>query len=451
MDEKLLECLIMQARDLGCTTSGEEFAAAMDNIDPLRSFQSKFRLPRAWPHGADSPPATYFSGNSLGPMPIQAEVYVGDVMKTWGLAAHEGHVEGEHPWRRIDELCVPLTAQLVGAKENSEICIMNSLTVNLHLLFFAFYKPTKTRWRIAIEAGAFCSDSHLVRSQLELHGYDPATSLLELKPRAGEYTLRTEDIEATLNSDEASSIAVVLLPGVQFYTGQALDIKRITAAGHAHGIVVGWDLAHAIGNIPLSLHEWGCDFAAWCSYKYLSAGPGAIAGVFVHQRHSSSLHGLAGWWGQSLTDRFAMRNTHTPAMGAQSLALSNPAVLPMVCLKAALELHIDAAKENHFRTKSLKLTAYLEFLLRHHSLISTSAAPAVLLTPTDPSARGCQLSLLLNRPAGPINKFLSSHGIICDIREPNVLRVAPNPLYNTFADVYHFVAIFRQALYGTAF
>ena len=344
---------------------------------------------------------------------------------------------------------------------------MNSLTVNLHLMMAAFYRPTPSRHKIVIEKKAFPSDIHAVTAQILHHKYDPSTSLVEVAPRDGEALLRVEDIEAVLAA-EGDSVALVLFSGIQYYTGQLFPMGRITAAAHARGCLVGFDLAHAVGNVPLALHEWGCDFACWCSYKYLNCGPGSIGGCFVHERHgqgqrepdtssscgtSSSLNGigptpprLAGWWGHRLSDRFVMGPDFCPSPGAYGFRLSNPPVLLVAGMRASLDV-FDAAGMDRLRAKSLLLTAYLEHLLG----ADIGPDDVRIFTPSDPAQRGCQLSVtFLRHDVEAVNKALLAAGVICDVRKPDVMRVAPAPLYNSFTDVFRFVQLLKAALCALA-
>jgi len=412
-----------------------DFAELQDQADPLRAMRSEFFIPRADPEKADSGEAVYLCGNSLGLLSKRSKALVQEEMDKWAQRGVEGHFTGERPWAYIDETVTPLSAALVGAKNSDEVAIMNSLSVNLHLLMVSFYRPTKQRHMIVMEQAAFCSDHHVVRSQVVCHGLDPETSVLYLTPRANETTLRTEDIVDVLTK-RGSEIALVLLPGVQFYTGQLFDMQSITAAGHAAGCVVGWDLAHAVGNVPLKLHEWGVDFAAWCSYKYLNSGPGGIAGAFVHEKHAhktlEELPRFAGWWGQECKNRFGMGSEWQMKPGAQSYQLSNPAVLPTVSLLGSLETFKSAGLMSPLRTKSLQLTSYLEQLMTKEIV---ARGWATQITPNDPAQRGCQLSFLLDRAVRPVVDELTKRGVIVDSREPNVIRISPAPLYNSFVDV----------------
>ncbi len=330
------------------------------------------------------------------------------------------------------EILTAPTARLVGALP-SEVVVMNSLTVNLHLMMVSFYRPTQTRHKIVIEASAFPSDQYAVQSQISFHGYDPAESLLEIAPRPGETSVRTEDIEKLL-AEKGEQIALIMLGGVNYYTGQAFDCSRITEAAHARGCVAGFDMAHAAGNLELQLHDCNVDFAVWCSYKYLNGGPGCVAGCFVHERHArnQALPRLAGWWGHDKSTRFQMPPQFQPIPGAEGWQLSNPSILSMAALRASMEI-FDEATIKRLRAKSEALTAYLEFLLAQQPCENFS-----ILTPRDPSQRGAQLSLQIRKGGRAICDLLAQQGIICDWREPDILRVAPVPLYNSFLDVHTF-------------
>ena len=419
------------------------FATFLDSLSTLPPTRSLFNIPRAHPYSPSSPDVLYFCGNSLGLQPKLSVEYVGEEMNKWGRLGVEGHFNGDRPWLNVDEPCLPLLREVVGAAEDSEVGVMNTLSVNLHLLLTAFYQPTTTRFRLLIEEAAFCSDHHVVRSQLHLHGRSVDDSLIQLRPREGETFIRTDDVVAAIK-DAGESLAVVMLPGVQFYTGQLFDMQRITAAAHDVGAYAGFDLAHAAGNAPLALHDWGVDFAAWCSYKYLNSGPGGISGIFFHQRHHhrSDLPKLSGWWGQTPEVRFRMKAEHEPIPGAQSFQLSNTPVLSTVCLMASLRTFQQAGGMAALRAKSVQLTAYLELLLTP----LLSSLDLLLLTPTNLHERGCQLSILLPMPVRGVLRRLELAGVLCDGREPNVIRLSPTPLYNTFSDVCSLVAILETAL-----
>jgi kynureninase len=413
------------------------FAAEMDERDALRSFREKFYIPKH-EDGAD---VLYFTGNSLGLQPRAVRAFIEQELKDWELWGVEGHFQAKNPWMPYHEFLTAQMANVVGALP-VETVVMNSLTVNLHLLMVSFYRPTAKRNKIVIEKNAFPSDQYAVQSQIKFHGFEVEKSLLELAPRAGENCLRTEDIEKTIeeNGDE---IALILLGGVNYYTGQAFDMQRITRIGQRAGAVVGFDLAHAAGNLLLDLHGWNVDFATWCSYKYLNAGPGGIAGVFVHERHAASfdLPRFAGWWGHDRETRFLMDDKFVPMRGAEGWQLSNPPIFQMASLRASLEIFAEAGMEN-LREKSIKLTSYLEFLLGE-----LKDERIEVITPADPAARGCQLSIRVKNSDKSLFRALGERGVIADWREPDVIRVAPVPLYNTFTDVFRFAEILKNCLY----
>lgn len=416
-------------------SNGKEFAEKLDSDDDLQHYRSRFFIPKDT-NGND---VIYFCGNSLGLQPKSVRAYVEQELKDWETLGVEGHFHAKNPWMPYHELLTDQTARLVGAKP-LEVVVMNTLTVNLHLMLVSFYRPTARRHKIVVEANPFPSDRYAVESQIKFHGFDPKRSLIELQPRAGETNLRTEDIEDVLEAD-GDEIALVLLGGVNYYSGQAFDLERITRTAQAQGCVVGFDLAHAVGNIPLRLHEWNVDFAVWCSYKYLNSGPGGIAGCFVHERHATNaaLPRFAGWWGQNKDIRFKMGPTFDPIPGAEGWQLSNPPILPLAALRASMELFDEAGMER-LRAKSVALTGYLEFLLdqqqgKHFSVI----------TAKDPRQRGAQLSIRVKEKGRALFDDLTAHGVVCDWREPDVIRVAPVPLYNSFTEVYRFAEIFFEA------
>lgn len=415
-------------------------AQALDAEDPLAHFRQRFVIPKhRAPDGGDGGEQVYLCGNSLGLMPKDVRQILDDELSAWGSLAVEGHFEGKRPWYRYDEpLRAPL-ARVVGAREH-EVVVMNGLTVNLHLLMASFYRPTKERHRIVIEHSAFPSDRYAVQSQARFHGFDPKESVVVLEPRPGEELLRTEDVERFF-AEEGDSVALLLLGGVNFYTGQAYEHERITKAAREKGVVVGLDLAHAAGNLPLALHEWDVDFAAWCSYKYLNAGPGATAGAFVHERHGDNpdLVRFAGWWGTNPDTRFQMPFDFAPQRGAAGWQLSNAPVLSMAPLYASLAL-FDEAGMPALRQKAERLTAYALELL---DVIANDRF--TVITPRDPRARGCQLSLKV-ADAAALNERLASKGVICDLRRPDVVRVAPVPLYNSFEDVLRFAEVLEACL-----
>jgi kynureninase len=366
--------------------------------------------------------------------------YIEQELSDWETLGVEGHFAAKNPWMPYHELLTGQMAQVVGALP-IETVVMNSLTVNLHLLMVSFYRPTERRNKIVIEKNAFPSDQYAVGSQIKFHGFEPQSSLIELAPREGENCLRTEDIEKTI-AENADEIALIMLGGVNYYTGQAFDMLRITENGHRAGAVVGFDLAHAAGNLLLNLHDWNVDFAAWCSYKYLNAGPGGIAGIFVHERHATSfeLPRFAGWWGHDKDTRFLMDDRFVPMRGAEGWQLSNPPIFQMASLRASLEIFEEAGMPN-LREKSVKLTNYLEFLLSE-----IRDGRIEIITPVSPEARGCQLSIRVKNSDKNHFNSLTEKGVIADWREPDVIRVAPVPLYNTYSDVYKFAGILKDCL-----
>ncbi|MDE2070332.1 MAG: kynureninase [Gammaproteobacteria bacterium] len=414
------------------------YAAQLDQDDPLAHYREQFHVPRH----ADGE-EIYLCGNSLGLQPKTVERYLREELEDWQQLAVKAHFAGRRPWMPYNELLTAKTAHLAGA-EPQEVVNMNSLTANLHLMLVSFYRPTKARHRILIERGAFPSDRYAATSQILFHGFDPDTSLVEIAPRDGRATLDMDEVESVIRA-EGERLALVLLPGVQYYSGQAFDVARLTRAAHAVGAVAGFDLAHAAGNLPLQLHDWDADFAVWCSYKYLNAGPGAVAGCFVHARHARDFERprFAGWWGHDKSTRFHMDPEFVPMEGAQGWQLSNPPILALAPLLASLEI-FDEAGMQRLREKSLRLTGYLEFLLDERL-----ADEVEILTPRNPAERGCQLSLRLRgsaRRAREIFRQLEERFVTADWREPDVIRVAPVPLYNTYTDVYRFVKILEVVL-----
>lgn len=411
-------------------------ADEMDAGDGLAAFRSRFHIPRNG-NGAE---AVYLVGHSLGLQPTAARDCVERELDDWQNLAVEGHFKGENPWMPYHEALADSLVRLAGAR-SGEVVAMNTLTVNLHLMMVSFYRPTPERYRILVEGAAFPSDQYAVASQAAWHGYDPAESVIELWPREGEDAVRTGDIEDLLER-EGESIALVFLGGVNYLTGQAFEMDRITAAGHRQGCVVGFDLAHAMGNLELQLHEWDVDFAVWCSYKYLNGGPGCVGGCFVHERHGrrDDLPRFAGWWGHDKETRFQMPSAFEAIPGAEGWQLSNPPILPLAALRASLEL-FDEVGMDRLREKSRRLTGYLEHLLRDHF-----PDDLAIITPADPEQRGCQLSLRTGPRGGLVHRHLSECGIRCDWREPDVIRVAPVPLYNRFADVLRFVEAMTEGM-----
>ncbi len=401
----------------------------MDASDPLAGYRTRFLFPKKQ-NGRD---CIYLCGNSLGLQPRTTQAYIEQELRDWAELGVEGHFHAQHPWLPYHEFLAEQTARLVGALP-SEVVVMNSLTVNLHLMMLSFYRPKRERFKILIEANAFPSDQYAVQSQIKLHDLHPQNAMVELQPRTGETTLRTEDIENFI-AKEGKHIALIMLGGVNYATGQAFDMKRITAAGHAQGCIVGFDLAHAAGNLVLALHEWNVDFAVWCSYKYLNAGPGGIAGCFVHERHAhdAALPRLAGWWGNNKQKRFLMQPEFEVLPGAEGWQLSNPPIFQLAALRASMEIFDEVGMER-LRAKSLLLTGYLEYLLLHKASPHFS-----IITPRDPEQRGAQLSLQMQRNGKAVLQRLLEQNVICDWREPDLIRVAPAPLYNSFEDVFRFV------------
>lgn len=411
-----------------------DYARQLDAADALAGFRDCFAIPST----AEGRDQLYFCGNSLGLMPVTAEQAVQEVIEDWRSKAVAGHFDSEHPWMPYHEFLREPLARLVGARPN-EVVAMNSLTVNLHLMMVSFFRPTPQRHRIVIEKGAFPSDRYAVASQLRYHGLDPETSLVELAPADGSTVFAPGEVADWLR-ENGEDVALVLWPGVQYYSGEAFDVAAITRAAMDVGAVVGFDLAHAAGNLPLELHDSGCDFAVWCSYKYMNGGPGAVAGCFVHERHDGTdLPRFTGWWGHDPDSRFRMGPDYVPAPGADAWQLSNPPILAMAPVRASLEL-FDAAGMDALRAKSERLTGYLHFLL------SRRVGEAVeILTPAESARRGCQLSLRLRGGQGrEVFRHLESAGVVGDWREPDVIRVAPTPLYNRFADVFAFVETLEQ-------
>jgi len=405
---------------------------SLDRADPLARFRASFHLP-VGPNGAT---CLYLCGNSLGPEPVEARARVAEVLTDWAARAVLGHYDGERPWLTYHEQFAPPLARLAGARPE-EVVLMNTLTVNLHLMLVSFYRPTAARPCILIERGAFPSDRYAFASQARFHGFEPEAVLIELSPRPGELALETEAVEAALR-EHGSRIALVCLSGVQYLSGQLFDMARITKAARAAGCRVGWDLAHAIGNVPLACHDWDMDFAVWCSYKYLCGGPGAIAGAFVHERHAraAELPRFAGWWGHDKATRFLMGPEFRPIDGAEGWQLSNAPVLAMAPLLASLPL-FDAAGMDAIRAKSLALTRHARELLE-----AVLGSRIACITPRADAAHGCQLSLRVPGGGGEgrrVFEALLERGVIGDWREPDIVRVAPHPLYNSYADVEAFV------------
>ncbi len=437
------------------TDTTEKHASSLDAVDPLRLFRDRFHVPlcRDVAPGSAHPDqaCVYLCGNSLGLMPRETRGAVMQELDDWARLGVEGHFHAKHPWLPTHEFVRETAARLVGAQAH-EVVAMNSLTANLHLMMATFYRPEGTRTKIVIEDSAFPSDSYAVQSQTAFHGLDPREHVVRLKPREGESTLRTEDIEAFL-AREGACVALMMIGGVNYLTGQLMEMGRLTEAGHRAGAVVGWDLAHAAGNVPLHLHDWNADFACWCSYKYLNSGPGAVAGCFVHEKHAkntarfgepAALKRFAGWWGNDPKTRFVMGPEFMPVASADAWSLSNPPVLALAPVRVSLGI-FDEAGMPALRAKSEKMTGYLRGLIH--------AIPGVekmvdITTPQDVAQRGCQLSLAVRTRPKELHKALGADGVVCDFREPNVVRIAPVPLYNTFHDCWRFAEILKRHVAG---
>ena len=415
-------------------SADEDFAQQLDREDPLRGFREKFFLP----FGNDGKPVIYFAGNSLGLMPKSARQIVDDELEDWAKLGVDAHHAAGTPWYSYHEALRDPISRLVGGKPLEVIC-MNSLTVNLHLMMATFYRPTKSRFKVLMEEPAFPSDTYAIKTQLIHHGLDPKEALVLARPRKGEFTVRTEDI-LELIEKHANHLAVVMIGAVNFFTGQSIDVEQVTAMVRKHGIVAGFDLAHAAGNVPLSLHDWNVDFAVWCSYKYLNAGPGAVAGAFIHERHATNtrLPRFAGWFGNDPNTRFKLHlePEFIPVASADAWQISNPPIFSMAPLRASLSIFQEAGGMETLRAKSTKLTGYLQFLIEQIGSRKFS-----IITPSDPNARGAQLSIQAHEHPKQLHDELVAAGVKCDFREPNVIRAAPAPLYNTFHEVWRFAQI----------
>lgn len=410
-----------------------DYAQSQDDIDILFPFRERFYFPQH--NGKD---AIYFCGNSLGLQPKSAKYLFEKELNDWAKWGVEGHFNAENPWLSYQKPFSTSLAKIVGAKAE-EVVAMNTLTVNLHLLLLSFYRPKEGRYKIIMESGAFPSDQYAIETQVRMHGYQPDDAIIELTPREGEHTLRDEDILKAI-ADAGDSLATVMIGAVNYYTGQFYNLKDITAAAHQVGAICGFDLAHAMGNVPMQLHDWKVDFACWCSYKYLNSGPGGVGGVFVHEIHGNNpdTFRLAGWWGNEESTRFKMKKGFVPSKGAASWQMSNAPVFNMVAHKASLDL-FDKTSLQALRSKSLQLTAYLEFLLKQLTHLEFET-----ITPSEPQRRGAQLSMLFTKDGRKVFDELTSKGVIADWREPNVIRVAPVPMYNSFEDVYRFYEILKD-------
>ena len=414
------------------------FANQLDEQDSLNQFREQFYIPVI--NGNE---CIYFTGNSLGLQPKTTQDYVVNELEDWANFGVEGHFHATNPWFSYHEIFPQQVAKIVGALPE-EVVVMNQLTVNLHLLMTTFYRPTKERFKIICEAKAFPSDQYAFESQVKLHGVNPDEAIIEVTPREGEYSIRTEDIIATIEK-HSSSIALVLFSGVNYYTGQVFDMSSITKAAHNIGAYCGFDLAHAAGNIELHLHDWNVDFACWCSYKYLNSGPGGVAGAYIHQKHftNKSLQRLAGWWGQNKTNRFKMEKGFDPIETAEGWQLSNAPILSMAAHKASLDIFEDAGIEN-LVAKGKQLSDYLFFIIEELNSTLTKKAIEII---TPKNEKGCQVSMLMLQKGKEVFEGLKQNGVLADWREPNVIRIAPVPLYNTFKEIYHFGEIVKRILF----
>ena len=409
------------------------FAQQLDKKDPLRAFQKRFHFPKH-----NNRRSLYFCGNSLGLQPKNTEGVIKAELDYWRQKGVEGWFTGEKPWLSVHKEMSELAAPIVGVKPE-EVVIMNTLTVNLHLLMVSFYRPTTKRFKILMEAGAFPSDQYAVESQVRFHGFDPKEAIIEVKPRDGEDCLRAEDILQAIEN-QGDTLALVLFGGINYYTGQFYDLEKITEGGHRVGATVGFDLAHAAGNVPLKLHDWNVDFAVWCGYKYLNSGPGSVAGAFIHEKHfaDETIPRFAGWWGYNESKRFQMESGFEPMYGAAGWQISTAQVIPLAMHRASLEIFKEAGGVDVLFEKTKQLTGFLEFLLIQSSQNFKIITPSRLLrdVPSAKTERGSQLSILTDENGKKLFDFLANNGVICDWREPNVIRLAPVPLYCSYEDVW---------------
>lgn len=413
-----------------------EFAKNQDATDPLSTFRNKFHIPK----DAKGEELVYLCGNSLGLQPKLTSEYLKEELDAWARLGVDGHTEGKHPWMPYHEFLTENMAKIVGAKP-LEVVVMNTLTTNLHLMMVSFYQPTKSRYKIVVESDAFPSDKYAVESQIRFHGFDPEDALILWKPREGEELNRFEDLEKILE-EEGDQIALLMIGSTNYYTGQSFPLKKITELGHRHGCMVGFDLAHGAGNIQPNLHDSGADFAVWCTYKYLNSGPGSLGGCFVHERHATNdkLKRFSGWWGHNKGTRFNMRKDFEAIPGAEGWQLSNPPILSMAAIRASLDTFAEAGFDN-LRKKSVKLTGYLEYLLDEMKNDGIN-----VITPRNPEERGCQLSIQVKNADKSLHTKLTEAGVVSDWREPDVIRIAPAPLYNSFEDVYRFAQKLKSVL-----
>lgn len=412
------------------------YAQQQDHQDPLKHFRNKFLIPT----NNEGEELIYLCGNSLGLQPKKTSEYLEQELNDWAKLGVEGHTDAKYPWFPYHEFLTKSMANIIGA-EPSEVVIMNSLTANLHFLMVSFYQPTKTKFKIVIESDAFPSDKYAMESQLKFHGFDPKEGLILWKPSKGEDLCRFEDLEKLLE-EQGDEIALLMIGNTNYYSGQAFPLKKITELGHKHSCIVGFDLAHGAGNIQTNIHNSGADFAVWCTYKYLNSGPGSLGGCFIHERHANNpdIKRFTGWWGHNKQTRFNMRQDFDLLPGAEGWQLSNPSILSMAAIRASLDVFEEAGMEN-LRQKSVKLTGYMEFLIKEINEDRIN-----IITPTDQNERGCQLSIQVNNTDKNLHTQLTESGVISDWREPDVIRVAPVPLYNTFEDVFKFIERFKEVL-----
>ncbi|WP_461533664.1 kynureninase [Sinomicrobium sp.] len=415
------------------------YAVEADAQDPLKKYKEEFIFPLV-----NGKQVIYFTGNSLGLQPKRTRKFIDEVMNDWAEMAVEGHFYAQKPWWDYQERFADPLSRIVGAKP-VEVTVMNTLTVNLHLLMVSFYRPTEKRFKILCEAKAFPSDQYMLQSQVKFHGYDPADAIVEIAPRAGEHNIRTEDVLAKIE-ETGDELALLLMGGVNYYTGQVFDMKNITRAAKQAGAMVGWDLAHAAGNVKLNLHDWNVDFAAWCSYKYMNSGPGNASGVFVHEKHhrDKNIPRFAGWWGHNKERRFLMESQFDPVRGADGWQISNLPVLSLAPYLASVEM-FDEVGMDALIAKRNKLTAYLEFILQQIDA-EIPGNTFEVITPGNQKERGCQLSVFLHGQGRSLFDYLMENGVVTDWREPNVIRLAPVPFYCSFEDMYEFGQILRDGI-----
>ena len=412
--------------------NSRELALELDNKDPLLSYNDKFHFPVQ----ENGNKHIYLCGNSLGLQAKITESFVKQELDDWKELGVEGHFHAQNPWLPYHEFLSESYSKIVGSKK-SEVIAMNTLSVNLHLMMVSFYRPNETKNKIIIEGDAFPSDIYAVESHMKHHGIDPSESLIKLRPREGEVIIRLEDIINVIEQN-SESVSLIMLGGVNYYTGQLFDMKKITQVAHNHGILVGFDLAHAVGNVLLLLHDWNVDFAVWCSYKYLNSGPGSVAGAFIHERHhNKNLERFAGWWGHDKESRFKMPDQFQPIQTAEGWQLSNPSILSLAAVRASLSL-FDEVGMSQLITKSKNLTSYLVFLLNQ--------IPTDRINIITPEQRGCQISISVKNGNKDLFNEITKRGVIADWREPDVIRVAPVPLYNSYLDVYNFYQVLKEIL-----